>query len=199
MILVPFTGCVAIKNAVSEKPQASLVSQWQPRYSSSVCVRIPTLEEMDAITNSWERQANIHFASLNAYRLAKILAEIRLFKEVTVSSVAAISTNVLVIQALPNDPPVADPNDPWLLLYGGVVPIYECFDESVRFRFLQGSRKEFVFPWKKRSLMGVWAPVVAAVGSGWYLRLQHTASESKYWCELRSALIEEIDRADQEK
>jgi len=198
MSLVSFTGCVAIKNAAPEKPQASLISQWQPRYSSSVCVRIPTLEEVDAMTNRWERQANIHSASLDAYRLARILSECRLFKEVTVSSIADVATNVLVIQALRNDPPVADPNDPWLMLYGGVIPIYRCFDESVRFRFLPGSRKEFVFPWKERSLVGVWAPVVAAVGPGWHLRLtvQCPVSESQYWSALRSALIEEMDRTD---
>jgi hypothetical protein len=198
MLLLPFTGCVAIKNAVPEKPPASLISQWQPHYASSACVRIPTLEEVNAITNRWERQANVHFASQNADRLARILAECRLFKEVTVSSVAEGATNVLVIQALPNDPPVADPDDAWLMLYGGVVPIYECFDESVRFRFLQGSRKEFVFPWKKQSLVGVWAPVVAEVGSGWHLGLtvQRPVSESQYWSKLRSALIAEMDRTD---
>jgi hypothetical protein len=151
---------------------------------------------VDVLTNKWERQANMDFASENAHRLASILAECRLFKEVTVSRDADVATNALVIQALPNDPPVADADDAWLMLYCGVVPIYECSDESVRFRFLQGSRKEFVFPWKEQSLIGVWAPVVALAGPGWHLGFPvlRPLPESQYWSALRSALIEEMNR-----
>jgi len=196
VLLLPCLGCVATKNAVSDQPGAGLISSWQPRYSTAVCVRIPAPEEMGPTTTAWERRANAQLASQNAWRLARILAECRLFQEVTVASAADIATNALVIQALPNELPVADPNDPWLLLYGGVVPIYRCFDESVRFTFLQDSKTEFVFPWKTQSLVGVWAPMVAAAGSGWHLSLtvQRPVSESQYWSALRLALIKEMER-----
>ncbi len=187
LLLLFLTGCAAIKNGVPPAPQAPLIAQWHPRYPISVCVRIPTQEEFGRKFSKYERE-------LSAYRLTNILTECRLFKEVTVSNIA---TNALFIEALPNAPQSADADSAWLLLTLGIIPLYNCEDESVRFRFLQGDGTEFVFPWTQETLIGFWAPFVA-IAPSWHLKFigQKLAPDSPYWSALRSALIEKMDGID---
>lgn len=199
LLLIPVTGCIALKDSVPPVPQAPLIAQWRPRYASSVCVRNPTREDFKDVTNRWELERKIQSGRQNAHRLAQILTQCRLFREITVSNFAPC-TNALVIQALPNNPQYADADSPWLLLYGGVIPIYDRADEGVRFKFVKGGTNDFIFQWSTQSVLGFWAPFVAAVGPGWRLGSiigwRHVADDSLYWNELRSALIEGMDRTD---
>src|SRR5258708_5301307 len=100
LLLVPMTGCVALKNPVPPAPQSGLVSQWQTRYSRCICVRTPMVEDFEAVTNKWERQSKFESAQREARRLAEILSNCRLFEDLIMSD--NLSTNALVIEALPN-------------------------------------------------------------------------------------------------
>ena len=193
LLLVASTGCVAVKDDVPQTPPATLSDHWQPRYASSVCIRIPTSEAYAGITSQWEREEKMERDRSDANRLAEILAKCRLFKGVTVSDVV---TNDLVIQALPNVPYYEDADNAWLLMYGTVVPIWDHYNEGVRFKFLQSDTNEFVFPWTRQTVFGFWAPVFA-VAPGWHFGIvAPPPTDSPYWSDLRAALIKEMDQTD---
>src|SRR5438046_1183070 len=80
-VMLLATGCAAIRNPQPDKPQPSLVAQWQTRYSSRLCVS-------RARTNDYKPQSETRW-------LADLLVKCRLFKEVVISD-AASCTNGLV-------------------------------------------------------------------------------------------------------
>ena len=199
-VLLPVltSGCIAIKNQAPLAPDPSQLAQWRTRYSSSVWVRVPIEEQLRSATNSLEHDWKVESARLNARRLAETLEQCRLFKEVVVSD-SASGTNVVVIEALPNSPSYADPDAAWLLLYGGLIPLYVRVDEGVRFRFVNGEGNDFVFPWTEQSVIGFWAPFAAAVGHGWRFGVgsRPEAPDSPYWAELRYCLIKAMDQIEE--
>jgi hypothetical protein len=194
LLVILLSGCVALKNPVPEVPQPTVAAGWKTRYAFSVWVRTPIQNGFKGETNAFDPSAE---AQYGACRLADILSRCRLFQEVVVSN-SAPGSNVVMIEALPNAPPYADPDEAWLMLYGGVIPVYDCVDEGVRFRFVNGGTNDFVFPRTTESVIGFWVPFVAAVGPGWrfgwFFNWRSLASDSPYWSDLRSSLIQAMDR-----
>jgi hypothetical protein len=197
LVALLLTGCAALKNP-APPPLPSVVAQWRPRYEFSVRVQTSRFDDLAEVTNRWERQWKMQSALSDARRIAEVLSTCRLFEKVVVSN-AVQGTNELVIEALPNARPYADPDEVWLMMYGGVFPIYDRVDSSVRFRCLShGGTNSFVFPWTEESVIGFWAPAVAAIGHGWRLApplwWKCPAYQSSYWSDLRASLIEKIDQ-----
>jgi hypothetical protein len=202
LLPIALTGCAALKSPAPSFPQPSLASQWHTRYTFSVCVRSPILADFNGVTNHWERQFKMQSASLDANRLAEILSTCRLFESVVVSNIDS-SAESLVIEALPNTPPYADPDQVWLMLYAGVIPIYDRVDKSVRFKFMDKGHDAFLFPWTEQTVIGFWAPFVAALGPGWQLApplwWKYPRFQGSYWKDLRSALIETMDQHEKDR
>ena len=196
LVLVLMSGCVAVKNQAPLVPSPRIAAAWEPRYPSSIQVRLPALESLPATSPS-VYQWQIDVVRQDARRLAGILSKCRLFSDVVLSN-SAPGTNVIVVEALPRPPSLADPDSAWLLLSGGVIPYYDRVDVGVRFRFVNGEGNDFVFPWTTRYVIGFWAPAVVGIGPGWrfgVLGLLNPANpDSTYWIDLRSALIEVMDR-----
>ena len=196
LVLVLMSGCVAVKNQAPLVPSPRIAAAWEPRYPSSIQVRLPALESLPATSPS-VYQWQIDVVRQDARRLAGILSKCRLFSDVVLSN-SAPGTNVIVVEALPRPPSLADPDSAWLLLSGGVIPYYDRVDVGVRFRFVNGEGNDFVFPWTTRYVIGFWAPAVVGIGPGWrfgVLGLLNPANpDSTYWIDLRSALIDVMDR-----
>ncbi len=119
VVFLLMTGCAAVRNAPAPSPSQSLTSQWQTRYSSTLVVKVPTQEDVKGVFD-WKGQ----IARQEANRLANAISNCCLFNAVIISDMP-LHADELVIEALPSPPHSADPDQAWLMLYGGVVPIYE--------------------------------------------------------------------------
>jgi hypothetical protein len=221
-----FSGCIAYKIETSDTPQPATTTQWQPHYSFTLCVQIPKQDKLNELTNSQDWLIDPSLYEMDAYLLAGKLADCRLFNKVVISGLSRNNTimedylkfnrdknvkienlsdnatNVLFVRVLPTDPPEWS-TDPMALYFCTVMPIYESWNSSVHFKFVQNHKKEFDFPWKQQLVIGFWAPVVAVFGSNWHLTTILPGSSaykinSQYQSLLRSDLIREIDQVNAE-
>ena len=200
LVLLPATGCVVYKNPVPPIPPPAAAGQWPVRYPFRLGVRNPPATDFNCIWNENEGKRELAQARAEAQRLATILSQCHLFNNVVLAEARSTSCD-LTIEALPRIPETADnEKNPWMMfecddnpgviLYGTIIPLYFNNNLGVRFKFLQGAEGEFRFKWTEETIVGFWAPVVGMAGKNW----QFQRSSGAYWNELRSVLIERFDR-----
>lgn len=188
LILFVATGCAVYKNPAPSIPGETATLGWHAHYPLHICVRTPQGADFNCIRDKNIRQFELQQSISEAQRLVKILNQCRLFDEVTMSDPESTSCDI-TIAALPRTCERTDYDSPWLLLYGGVLPIYSKNNKGVYFEFLDGSDEEFSFDWTEEMVIGLWAPVVRIAGTNW--QFGHTSN--LYWKQLRTALIQKFD------
>lgn len=191
-VLLATTGCVLYKNPASSVPPPTITKQWQVRYPLHLCVKNPHESDFNCITNGYERKWKLEQAYAEAQRLVKILNQCHLFKDVTLSDAGSISCD-LTIEAIPRVFETSEfdwGNNPWIIFYGSIFPLYSENDMGVNFKFLKPTNGDFKFDWTEEYVVGFWALAVDIFGTNWHF----SDSSSQYWNRLRSALIQKFDQ-----
>jgi hypothetical protein len=177
-------GCVSYQHPGPNGPPALSAEELGARLPIKVGIRMPTMVDFQAIPNDSQRQFQYDLAVTESKRLLSILADCQVAQ-----SVSAADTNVdsydAVIVALPRSVERTDLDDPWLLLYGGIIPSHSKDERGIAFRFVKGGRGDVVFKWTESRVVGVWAPLVSASGDKWTSSRKATT----YWQDLRTEML----------
>jgi hypothetical protein len=185
MALVVFVaGCVSYQNpGPSGRPTLS-VEELAGRLPIKVGIRMPTMVEFQAIPNEHQRQLQYDLALSESKRLLSILTDCQVLQSVSAVE-SSLDSYDAVIVALPRSVGRTDLDDPWLLLYGGVIPSYSKNERGISFRFEKGGHGDVLFKWTESLVVGLWAPFVSASGEKWMSSRKSTT----YWQDLRAEML----------
>ncbi len=153
-------------------------------------VRVTGAEAFKSLPSEHERKWRYEAARQESERLVQILTDCQLFDEVVLLEGTERECDFELL-ALPRTVERTSLDDPWLLLYGGVVPSYSKNERGICFRFVKGGSGDVIFRWTEEVVIGLWAPVVSG-SKGW------TASRkaSTYWRDLRTEMYRVFSEAE---
>jgi hypothetical protein len=185
-------GCVSYKNPGPSGPPAYTGEEVKRRISVRIGVRVTEEAAFNSLPNAYERKWRYEAARQESERLVRILADCQLFDEVVLLEEAGRECDFELL-ALPRTGERTSLDDPWLLLYGGVVPSYSKNERGICFRFVKGASGDVIFRWTEEMVVGLWAPVVSG-SKGW----TSSRRASTYWRDLRAEMyrvFSEVEKA----
>jgi len=178
-------GCVSYKNPGPNGPPVFSQQDIQTRVAIRVGVRAPNKTDFLTVAEPSEREWRYTAALDEAKRLVRILSDCQLFESVVLTESGDTSCDVLLL-ALPRSVERTQLDDPWLLLYGGVIPSHSKNERGVCFRFLRGGTGDVIFKWTEEVVIGLWAPAVSSSSEKW----ESSRSSSTYWRDLRTEMLQ---------
>lgn len=143
---------------------------------------MPDAAAFASLPSEYERKSRYDAARQESERLVRILTDCQLFDEVFLLEEAGRECDCELL-ALPRTVERTSLDDPWLLLYGGVIPSYSKNERGISFRFVKGASGDVIFRWTEEMVIGFWAPVVAG-SKGW----AGSRRASTYWHDLRAEM-----------
>lgn len=184
IILVISSGCASYKNPGPNGPPHFTTDELSRRLHLSVLILKPRISDFSAITDESEQEWRREAADRESQRLQRILLDCQIFDGVTLGD-SPVDGGAVVLRALPRNIERTGLDDPWLLLYGGVIPSYSKNERGVAFRVLRPNSGDFVFKWTEEVVIGLWAPAVAGSSGKW----ESSRARSTYWVDLRHELL----------
>lgn len=186
ILILLLSGCVSYKNSSSIELSGQPEQREQIMIPLKIAVLAPSKPKIDFTKNpksKWEYESKVN----DAQHLVSILKECHLFSSVKLTHKNDKTCEVL-LKALPRTIERSWLEDPWLLMFAGLLPFQTSFDRGFSFEFVRGGTGVVIFDWREDALIGVWAPVVSVSSDNWKIN----KSSGAYWPKIRSCLIEAL-------
>lgn len=185
------SGCVTYKNPASNEPPVFSPVELRDQVPCVVTIRAPSIHDFASMSEEWRRQSALTAAQRMSSRLVNILNQCQLFLDVRLIDDDRDQGDIH-IEAIPQPIARTQTDDPWLLMYGGIIPVHSKNEKGIAFHILKGGSGEFTFSWIEESVIGFWAPVVDGSAEKW----KSNRDGSSYWSDLRKALYQRFSDQD---
>jgi len=183
-------GCASFKNPGPSGPPVYAEAELKQKVAVRIGVRAPEASAFSSVSNEFERKLMFDAALQESERLVQILTDCRLFDAVTLIERSNPDCDFELL-ALPRTVERTSMDDPWLLLYGGVIPSYSKQERGICFRFVKGASGDVIFRWTEEVVIGLWAPFVSS-SKGW----TGSRRASTYWHDLRVEMLKVFTEAE---
>ncbi len=182
--LLILTGCTTVKNPGPTRETNFTEEELKQRIELVVHVERPEMSDLDDMIPEHLKWAIYQSASREAKRLEELLRQCKLFTEVVSQRDDLDPRPTVTIKPLPRKTEYTGFDDPMILIYGGIFPLYYKENHGVAFS-LKESNREFRFEHTKEAVVGLIAPVMSASSKSWSARTE----DATYWNKLRAELL----------
>ncbi|MDQ8196757.1 hypothetical protein QEH56_01290 [Pelagicoccus enzymogenes] len=176
-------GCASVKNPGPSAFPSFSEPEVSQTLKLTVHVKKPQREDLDDIIPEETKTWIYNRAVYESERLAMLLRKCQLFEQVLTGEPNERKNGSLTLKALPRLHERTGFDDPMILIYLGVFPLWEKENHGVAFQVLE-TQDEFQFSWQEERVIGMVAPLISATNQNWSSKRANEA----YWKELRAEL-----------
>ncbi len=182
---VALSGCATFKNPGPPKLASFNEQELEERIDLVVHVDMPEMCDLDDMIPDHTKRWVYNRAKYESERLVDTLRKCDLFKSVVTRRIEPDTEQIVTIKALPRIRESTGFEDPMILIYGGIFPIYSKDNHGISFALVE-SNNDFHFEWTEETIIGWVAPVISAANKNWSSKRVNEA----YWNQLRAELID---------
>lgn len=178
------TGCATVKNPGPTRETNFTEEELKQRIELVVHVERPEMSDLDDMIPEDVKWAIYQSASRESKRLEDLLRQCNLFTEVVSQRTNLDRRPTVTIKPLPRKSEYTGFDDPMILIYGGIFPLYYKENHGVAFS-LKESNSEFRFEYTTEAVVGLIAPAMSASSKSWSAKTE----DETYWNNLRAELL----------
>lgn len=176
-------GCATTKNPGPAPSAHFSDNELRDKLDITVHVEMPEIRDLDDMIPDETKIWVYERARFESQRLVEILRKCELFKNVVTRRIDPNLERIVTVKALPRKTEGTGFEDPMILIYGGIIPIYSKNNHGVSFALVE-SNSDFHFEWTEETVIGLIAPVMSATQKNWSSKREN----EDYWNQLRAKL-----------
>lgn len=181
---VALSGCATFKNPGPPQFASFNEQELEERIDLVVHLEMPEMGDLDDMIPDHTKRWVYNRAKYESERLIDILRKCELFKSVVTRRIKPDTEPIVTIKALPRKRESTGFEDPMILIYGGIFPIYSKENHGISFALVE-SNNDFHFEWTEEFMIGWVAPIISATNKNWSSKRVNEA----YWNQLRTELL----------